>query len=112
MVTADEISKVKDNPKEGLFSQTDDYISLTEVTRNFPSIQEIELEDQSHYESLIEITNKDREMIPIFIKDNSGELHIISSHNKEVKAIGQGFKLVYLGKPFDVEKVAKEEEED
>lgn len=112
LVTADEISKVKDNPKEGLFSQTDDYISLTEVTRNFPSIQEIELEDQSHYESLIEITNKDREMIPIFIKDNSGELHIISSHNKEVKAIGQGFKLVYLGKPFDVEKVAKEEEED
>ena len=112
LVTADEISKVKDNPKEGLFSQTDDYISLTEVTRNFPSIQEIELEDQSHYESLIEITNKDREMIPIFIKDDSGELHIISSHNKEVKAIGQGFKLVYLGKPFDVEKVAKEEEED
>jgi len=57
----------------------------------------------------MEMASKDKYMIPLFLKDDEGELHIISVHNMEVPEIGQDFKLVYLGKPFDVEKVANEE---
>ena len=109
LVSSVEMNNPEDNPKEGLFSHTDDYNRLTEVTRNYPSIQEIDLDDKAHYESLIEITNNDNDMIPLFIKDNEGELHIISSYNTEVDEIGEDFKLVYLGKPFDVEEVAHED---
>jgi NhaP-type Na+/H+ or K+/H+ antiporter/Trk K+ transport system NAD-binding subunit len=105
LVTADEMNNLENNPKEGLFSQTDDFIKLTEVTRRYPSIQEIQLEDKEHYISLIEITNKNEDMIPLFLKDSEGELHIISSNNTKIDKIGEDFKLVYLGKPFDVEKV-------
>ena len=93
----------------GLFSQTDDFIQLSEVTRKYPSIQEIPLEDKAHYLSLIDITNKNEDMIPLFLKDEDGELHIISSNNTNIDKIGEDYKLVYLGKPFDVEKVILED---
>lgn len=109
LVSSIEMSNPENNPKEGLFSHTDDYNTLTEVTRKFPSIQEIDLENKEHYDSLIDITNNDKDIIPLFIKDNEGELHIISSYNTDVKEIGENFKLVYLGKPFDVEEVANDD---
>lgn len=109
LVSSLEMNNPENNPKEGLFSHTDDYNRLTEVTRNFPSIQEIDLEDKAHYDNLIEITNNDNDMIPLFIKDDEGELHIISSYNTDVEDIGENFKLVYLGKPFDVEEVVHED---
>lgn len=105
LVTTNEMLDENNNPKEGLFSHTDDFNALIELTRRHPSIQEIDLEDKAHYESLIKITNNDKDIIPLFIKDNEDELHIISSYNLDIDTIEEGFQLVYLGKPFDVEKV-------
>ncbi|MCK0178828.1 cation:proton antiporter [Flavobacteriaceae bacterium S0862] len=102
LVTKDEMLDDQNNPKEGLFSQTDDYNTLSEVTLKFPSIQELTLKDKEHYLELIEITNNDKDIIPLFVKDHTGELHIISSFNKDVKDVDKGSKLVYLGKPFKI----------
>jgi NhaP-type Na+/H+ or K+/H+ antiporter len=109
LVTTKEMNNPEDNPKEGLFSNTDDYLKLAEVTRKYPSIQDIDIDDKAHYKSLIEITNKNNDMIPLFLKDDQGEMHIISSYNKDVETIGENYKLVYLGKPFDVESVANDD---
>ncbi|MDD7885986.1 sodium:proton antiporter [Flavivirga sp. 57AJ16] len=106
LVTTQEIFGDTNTPKEGLFSHKDDFNSLSEVARKFPSIQEMELEDKEHYNNLIEITNKDDDIIPLFVKDNEGELHIISSSNLDIPSIEKGFQLVYLGKPIDVEDVS------
>jgi len=105
LVSKDEMLDDQNNPKEGLFSHTDDYSTLMETTNKFPSIQEIVLDNKEHYLNLIEITNKDKDIIPLFVKDSDDELHIISSFNNEIEDIKEGSKLVYLGKPFDVEKV-------
>lgn len=105
LVAPNEMSNDNNTPKEGLFSHKDDFNTLIELTRKHPSIQEIGLDDKDDYENLIKISNNDEDIIPLFIKDNEGELHIISSYNLEVDAIEEGYKLVYLGKPFDVEKV-------
>ena len=104
LVTTDEMNDPSNNPKEGLFSHTDDYNTLIEVTQKYPLIQEIELKDKPHYEKLIEITNNDVDRIPLFLKDSNGELHIISSFNTEINKISKNCKLVYLGKPFDPKK--------
>lgn len=105
LVSAQEMLDDTNNPKDGLFSHKDDFNSLLEVTRKHPSIQEIDLEGRTHYEELISISNSDKDIIPLFIKDNEGELHIISSYNLNVDTIEEGYQLVYLGKPIDVEKV-------
>lgn len=105
LVTAEEMNDPNNNPEEGLFSNTDDYNSLVEVAHKHPSIHEIALNDISYYERLIEITNNDKEIIPLFLKDNNNELHIISLHNKAIKKITKGWQLVYLGKPIGIEKL-------
>ena len=105
LITTDEMLDDSNNPKEGLFSHKDDFNRLLELTRKHPSIQEIDLEDKAHYEKLITISNNDVDIIPLFVKDNEGELHIISSNNLEFEDIEEGCQLVYLGKPFDVENV-------
>ena len=106
LVTTKEILDDSNTPKEGLFSHKDDFNRLSELTRKHPSIQEIDLEDKTHYEKLITISNNDEDIIPLFVKDNEGELHIISSNNLAFKNIEKGYQLVYLGKPFDVENVS------
>ena len=101
LVTVDEINDPTNNPKEGLFSHTDDFILLTEVARKYPKIHEIEIKNRAHYEELIELTNNDEDIIPLLVKDNDGVLEIISSNNKAIDKIEKGYKLVYLGKPID-----------
>ena len=104
LVTTEEMNDPNNNPEEGLFSHTDDYNTLVEVAKKHPAIHEIELNDISHYEGLIEVTNNDKEIIPLFLKDNNNELYIISSYNKAVKKIAKGWQLVYLGKPIGIQK--------
>ena len=83
---------------EDLFSQTDDFNTLTEVTLKFPTIHELTLKDSNHYFNIIKLANKDKEIIPLFIKHSDGELQIIHLFNKEVDQIASDTKLVYLGK--------------
>ena len=104
LVSTEEMRDENNNPHEGLFSHTDDFRTLSEVTRKFPSIQEIEIINKKHLLDLIKITNEDKNIIPLFIKDHEGDLHIISSYNTEIE-VGEGFALVYIGKPLDTEKI-------
>ena len=104
LVTVDEMNDPANNPREGLFSHTDDFVKLTEAARKYPKIHEIELDNQSHYDSLIENTKNDENIIPVFLKTLDGDLKIMSSHSKEFKDIKKGYKLVYLGKAFDTGK--------
>ena len=100
LINTDEMKDPKNNPKEGLFSHTDDFVKLTEVARKFPAIHEIVLKDQNHYEGLIEITKADDNIIPVFLKFPDGDLQIISSYSKNFTDITEGYELVFLGKNF------------
>lgn len=101
LVTEQEMLDPANNPKEGLFSHTDDFVLLTKTTKEFPAIHEIEINDKTHYEAIIKKTIIEKNTIPIFLKDTNGELTIISSYSKEVEKIEKGFRLVYLGKPLE-----------
>jgi len=98
LVTEEEMNDSTNNPKEGLFSHTDDFVTLSRTAHKHPSINEIEIKDKSHYENLIEITINDENIIPLFLKDTNGELDIISSYSKNKNEFTSGCKLVYLGK--------------
>ncbi|GGG37053.1 cation:proton antiporter [Bizionia arctica] len=104
LVASDEINNADVSIKEGLFSHTDDYFSLTEVARKYPTINEIKINDKSHYESLLQTTINDKDIIPLFLKNTKGDFEIISSNNKHVEEVGAGWTLVYLGKLLSVPK--------
>lgn len=97
LISPDEMNDPENNPEEGLFSHTDDFVKLTQVTRKFPEIHEIKLKSKEHYDSLIEITKTDEDIVPIFIKQKTGVLDIIPAFSKKLK-IEKNSHLVYLGK--------------
>lgn len=109
LITAEELSDPNYTPKQHIFIRTDDFISIAETTRRYPAIHETDLKNKEHFENLIAISAKEVDIIPIFLKDESGELHIISNIDKDEEEFTEGWKLVYLGKPFDVEKVKNKE---
>lgn len=101
LISSDEMSDPDNNPEEGLFSQTDDYISLIEVVRKYPEIHEIKIETKEHYNTLLELTKQDEYIVPIFIKDKDGILQIVPANSKNV-TLDESSKLVYLGKKLEV----------
>lgn len=103
VISSDEMNNPETNPSEGLFSHTDDYIKLSEVSRKYPTIHEVTLNSRAHYEGLIEISKTDPDIIPLFVKSDTGELVIIPSHSSEVE-INENYKLVYMGKQIQKEK--------
>lgn len=98
LISTEEMLNQNSNPQEGLFSHTDDYNSLIKVAKNYPSIKEIDINDKAHYDMLIDITSKNKDIIPLFVKDDKGELNIISLNNSITNDIGENWKLAYLGK--------------
>lgn len=113
LVSGEELKSPDISPKEGLFSPTDDFISLSEVTRKYPSILEIDIKNKEHFLELMSISRDDPEVIPLFLKENSRTLHIIPSDYESLNdLVNENSKLVYIGKPIDIETVQKSDDSD
>ena len=98
LITPHEMKNPQELPEALLFSKKDDYINLMEVARDYPKINEVSLTSEEHFREEIELLNHEKEAIPVFIKDPSGDLHIIASISDNL-TIGEGYQIVYLGKP-------------
>ncbi len=105
LVSSEEMNDPEKNPEEGLFSHTDDYVKMMEATRRYPAIHEIDLKNGKHYKQLIDISNEDNDIIPLFIKAPDGNIQIISSFSESFNSINEGYKLAYLGKMFDMDNI-------
>lgn len=104
LVNTEEVNDPQNNPKEGLFSHTDDFINLMETIRSYPAIHEIDIKDKAHYDRLIDITLKEKDIIPVFTKSPNGSIEIIPANSKDFAPSEDGYKLVYLGKLFPTAK--------
>ncbi|WP_372766191.1 cation:proton antiporter [Lutibacter sp.] len=97
IASTDEITQGNQKPEAYLFTHKDDYINLSEIVRDFPFVNEVTVNSHEHYTSLLKEINDELHSIPLFLKDNSGFIHIISSLNKSFK-IEKGSVLMYIGK--------------
>lgn len=97
VLSTDEMQQGDLEPKKELFTHKDDYINLIETVRDFPLVNEVNLESEKHYKDLLKEINEELHAIPLFIKDKAGAIHIISSLKNSMK-IENGSKLVYIGK--------------
>ena len=98
LVNTEEVNDPNKTPKEGLFSHSDDFLRLMETVRNYPVIHEIDIEDKAHYDVLIDTTQEEKDIIPVFTKSPNGSIEVIPANSKDFEPTGDGFKLVYLGK--------------
>jgi NhaP-type Na+/H+ or K+/H+ antiporter len=111
VISPEEMNDPENNPDNGLFSHTDDYIKLVNLARRYPEIHEMKINSQEHYHGLIEITKADPDVIPIFIKTKDNALEIIPSDSEEIE-VDEESKLVYMGKEIDSSNSKKITQED
>jgi len=103
MITEEEMNHQSPTPLDGLFSNTHDFVKLSEVASRYPGISEVSLTSKSQLISVIDITSKEDYIVPLFVKVPNGEIQIISSYEHVVENFQEGSILAYLGKPIDIE---------
>jgi hypothetical protein len=93
-------------PEEGLFSDTDDYINLGEVVRDFPHYHEIVLKSSDEFQLAIEKIHGKVKSIPLFLKKaNTGKLLILTAKIGEV-TIEKGDVLIYAGQEVTFDNIS------
>ncbi|MFC2109999.1 cation:proton antiporter [Bacteroidota bacterium] len=101
--THDEV--IENSKTSNLMYHKNDYVSVSEVANKYPQIQEVTFDTKEEYINLIRITEKDEDMIPLFVKYPNNHLDIITYVNRtQLADIKKGTKLIYLGKeiPEDI----------
>ncbi len=101
LISTEEMRDPLNNPVNGLFSHTDDFINISEIVRDYPNINEVNITSKDHYHDLLKVTKNELKTVPLFIKDNKGQVHIIPSNSEEIP-IESGYKLMYLGKKINI----------
>jgi NhaP-type Na+/H+ or K+/H+ antiporter len=101
IMSSEELKDFPNISAKDLICHTHDYIKLTEIANNYPSIQEIPISSQKLFLKILDIIEKDDNTIALFLKYPNGFLDIISSaSNMQVE---KGCQLTYLGKSLDFE---------
>jgi len=103
LLTSEEFNKNTTKDPEEVFCTTHDYVRFTEVARDFPSIQEIEVQDETKYIKVLEVIRTHEDAIPLFKKNPDGSIELIE--RQEETTITDGTIIAYLGKPIDFEEV-------
>ena len=87
-------------PDTGYFNYTDDFINLSEVVRDHPTIHEVPVSSEDELRQWLKFLSEQKKSIPIFIRRADGFLHSIG---KDLTAliIGEGTHLVYIGQKVD-----------
>lgn len=114
LITSEELTlPLEERPERGLFSYTDDYLNLNEVARDYPHIHELEMKSLDTLQRCVDRMAIDNKITPVFVKDSTGEIHIIPKDVSELDLGEQSFFLVYMGKKIEAGfQQALSEEED
>lgn len=100
LVSSKEVLDNKTDNSKILFTQKDDYIHLTDVLRDYPTINELEIESANDFNKKLEMVYSDEKTIPIFLKTDA-KIFILSELNGTTN-IKKGDKLVYAGKELEI----------
>jgi len=108
LITQEELMEDKERPDQGLFSYRDDFLNLNEVARDYPFLHEIEIPNSAFLKKLLTKLHWEEHAIPIFMKDASGQLQILTSKPEETP-ITDGTALVYMGKELELDSTILDE---
>lgn len=99
-LTKEDSDATEEDNSQGLFSNIYDFDQITKLAIEYPSIHEIVIKDKENLQELLEITNNEEDIIPLFVKDAKGELQVVSFYDDKEVTLNENWSLVYLGKEF------------
>ncbi|MFM1879629.1 MAG: hypothetical protein RLZZ241_2495 [Bacteroidota bacterium] len=98
---ADELNSADIANRTGMFSHTDDFVSMMDAVRKNPAIHELDLKTPGHFLKTLKIAQENPDVIPLFLKYPSGFLNLIPHVITNPDEIREGYKLVYMGQVLD-----------
>lgn len=109
LITSEELTKpIEERPDEGLFSYYDDYLNINEVARDYPDIHEMKVDDIDQLQYYFDGMKDDSKIIPLFVKDSSGEIHIIPKNLGDLDYADGPLTIIYIGKVVEKEEIKDE----
>jgi len=96
----DGISKKEDI----LFSIKDDFSTLLNIAKSYPTVNEVDILNQANYTELLAQLLNTPYAAPLFIKDPDSNLTIFNTQT-DFENIDKKSKLVYLGKPLSTKNI-------
>ncbi len=107
LLTSEELRKdPSELPESGIFSYTDDYLNLNEVARDYPYVRETPILSVEDLQQCIRQMSLIDFRLPLFIKYPDGSIDVIPRDLNKLHIEGEGYYLVYMGKPLE-NKLAK-----
>ncbi|RMA66037.1 cation:proton antiporter [Ulvibacter antarcticus] len=103
MTTGEANNPNSNNASSKLFSLSHDYVKFSEVARDFPSIQEIKVNNNSQFSRVLSIIEEEGNAIALFLKNSEGHLDLIDDPSE--MTVEADSHVAYLGKPMDFEDV-------
>lgn len=98
LVSSDEMKSGKPLNTSEMFTDKDDYINLSEIVRDYPMVNEVEVQNPNEYRDLVAKLNENNFTVPLFLRAKEGEIHILASVDQSQLAIKPGDRIMYLGK--------------
>lgn len=99
LATTEEMKTDKLEDESVLFTQKDDYIHLTDILRDYPTINELEVNSVDDYTEKLDVLHNELKSVPIFVKTDGKILMLSQAKGVTFK---KGDKLVYAGKTLEV----------
>lgn len=81
-----------------LFTDRDDFINLSEIVRDFPIVNEVEVDSKEAYNEIMSKLISNDFTVPLFLKEGEGEIHILAAVDDDYLDVSDGCKIMYLGK--------------
>lgn len=100
IISSEEMRDPNLNPKQTLFSHTDDYIKLVNLARKHPEINELSIKDTEDFLHQLSQLNASENSIPLFIKTIENEIEILPADPTQISIQGNE-KIVYLGQKIN-----------
>ncbi len=102
LLSADEIKlPVEQHPRVAAFSPWVDFINLSELARDNPSIHELPVKSKQHMEEILLIFCKPHTSVPLFLRKKDQSLEILPADFKSVQ-VEEGDRIVYMGEELNI----------
>ncbi|MFD2528151.1 cation:proton antiporter [Polaribacter marinaquae] len=96
LASSKEIKEATANERKNFFTPNDDYINLSEAYRENPAIIEVEIDNETEYNAILDVLSKEEKSIPLFVEKGQG-IFLVPEFDK-TEETKENLILSYLGK--------------
>ena len=103
LLSSDELKTGAVDPEEAeeILLPTHDYVKLSQIATEYPSLQEIPVNSSEQFAILCNRIAEKDEVVALFLKTEKNDIQLITKPRE--MQVEEGCHLVYMGKPIDLE---------